>query len=56
MKKNGHSRQNGFSMEQKFYVDPNIFQADLEKIAYVDWLFVDHDSRVPNPGDTLFLT
>mgnify|MGYP001202971385 CR=1 FL=1 len=51
MKKNGHSRQNGFSMEQKFYVDPNIFQADLEKIAYVDWLFVDHDSRVPNPGD-----
>lgn len=33
------------------YTDPHIFEQELEKIFYRVWVFVGHDSEVPEPGD-----
>ncbi|MDH3690411.1 MAG: aromatic ring-hydroxylating dioxygenase subunit alpha [Gammaproteobacteria bacterium] len=41
----------GHTLEQPFYIDNEIFQRDLECIVNRQWLFVDHVSRVSNPGD-----
>ena len=46
------ARQNpGFSLEQPFYGDEEIFKLDLERIVSKQWLYVDHVSRLPNTGD-----
>jgi len=41
----------GFSLEQPFYLDQGVFEADLERVIQPLWLFVDHVSRIPNAGD-----
>ncbi|MDP7179323.1 MAG: Rieske 2Fe-2S domain-containing protein [Verrucomicrobiota bacterium] len=41
----------GFSLEQPFYADPAVFERDLARIFRRHWLFVDHASRIPTPGD-----
>ncbi len=33
------------------YTDPHIFTDELEKIFYHGWVFIGHDSEVPQPGD-----
>ncbi len=33
------------------YTDPEIYQQELEKIFYQGWVFVGHDSEIPEPGD-----
>ena len=33
------------------YTDPGLFQAELEKIWYRTWVFVGHESEVPEPND-----
>jgi phenylpropionate dioxygenase-like ring-hydroxylating dioxygenase large terminal subunit len=33
------------------YTDPELFQAELEKIWYRTWVFVGHESEVPEPND-----
>ncbi len=33
------------------YTDPRIFTEEMEKIFYQGWVFVGHDSEIPNPGD-----
>lgn len=33
------------------YTDPRIFTEEMEKIFYRGWVFVGHDSEIPNPGD-----
>ncbi len=43
----------GHSLEQPFYLDRGVFERDLERIATKQWLFVDHASRLTEPGDTL---
>jgi phenylpropionate dioxygenase-like ring-hydroxylating dioxygenase large terminal subunit len=43
----------GFSLEQPFYGDEEIFKLDLERIVAKQWLYVDHASRLPNTGDYL---
>ncbi len=40
------------SLEQAFYIDPDIYKLDLEKIFFSDWLYICHHSQIPNPGDT----
>jgi phenylpropionate dioxygenase-like ring-hydroxylating dioxygenase large terminal subunit len=35
----------------RLYYDPAIFEEEMEKIWYREWVFVGHDSEVPNPGD-----
>jgi phenylpropionate dioxygenase-like ring-hydroxylating dioxygenase large terminal subunit len=33
------------------YTDPAVFAAELERIWYRTWVFVGHESEVPEPGD-----
>lgn len=43
-------RDPNFSLEQKFYTDPEYYKLDLENIYYRDWLFIGHDCELPKPG------
>jgi glycine betaine catabolism A len=45
------SRRPGFSLEQPFYNDPEIFRLDIERIFKSYWLYAGHVSRIPNRGD-----
>ena len=44
------ARDPNFSLEQKFYTDPDFYKLDLENIFYRDWLFVGHDCELPKTG------
>lgn len=46
---NGYQR--GYSLEQPFYLDQGIFDAEFERVFEPQWLLVDHVTRIPNPGD-----
>ena len=35
----------------RLYYDPIVFEEELEKIWYRDWIYVAHTSEVPEPGD-----
>jgi phenylpropionate dioxygenase-like ring-hydroxylating dioxygenase large terminal subunit len=35
------------------YTDPNIYAEELQRIWTHGWVFVGHDSEIPNPGDTI---
>jgi phenylpropionate dioxygenase-like ring-hydroxylating dioxygenase large terminal subunit len=35
----------------RLYYDPVVFEEELEKIWYRDWIYVAHTSEVPEPGD-----
>ena len=39
------------SLEQPFYTDPTIFETELARIVDPQWLFVEHVSALPEPGD-----
>ncbi|ENS83413.1 aromatic ring-hydroxylating oxygenase subunit alpha [Brucella melitensis] len=43
-------RDPNFSLEQKFYTDPDYYKLDLENIFYKNWLFVGHDCELPKTG------
>lgn len=44
--------ERGF-VSREIYVNPDIYQQELEQIYARAWLFVGHESMVPNPGDFL---
>jgi fatty-acyl-CoA synthase len=33
------------------YTEPRVFADELERIFYRSWVYIGHDSEVPNPGD-----
>ena len=41
----------GFSLDQIFYRDPDIYQRELDRIFMKSWLYTGHVSQVPNIGD-----
>jgi len=41
----------GTTLPQAFYVDPDVFQEDLERIFLRSWLFAGHSCEVAEPGD-----
>ncbi|MDO1581240.1 aromatic ring-hydroxylating oxygenase subunit alpha [Rhizobium oryzicola] len=45
------NRNEGFSLEQPFYIDQDYFRLDLEMIWYRDWLFMGHDCEIPKAGN-----
>ncbi len=44
-------QQAGFTLDQAFYNHPDVYQIDLSSVLAKQWHFVDHESRIPNPGD-----
>ncbi len=41
----------GFSLEQAFYKDPEIYQTELSQIFSKHWLYAGHTSQIPNTGN-----
>lgn len=44
-------QQSGFTLEQAFYTDPDIFSFEKRTIFQRSWWFAGHASRIPTPGD-----
>jgi len=47
--------RSGYSLEQEFYSDADVFARDVERVFHQNWLLVGHVARVPRRGD-FFLT
>ncbi len=41
----------GYSLDQRFYTDPDVYELELERIIYRNWILAGHVSEVPEPGD-----
>jgi Rieske 2Fe-2S family protein len=41
----------GYSLEQAFYTDPALFELELERIIYRNWVLAGHVSELPGAGD-----
>ena len=48
-------RRPGFSLPQAFYVDEEVFRADLEAVFESDWIFACNACEIRNSGDYLTL-
>lgn len=48
-------RRAGFSLPQDFYVDPALYEADIEAVFGTEWLFACNACEIPKPGDYLTL-
>ncbi|WP_459617159.1 aromatic ring-hydroxylating dioxygenase subunit alpha [Bordetella sp. 2513F-2] len=38
-------------VHKDLFVSPEVFQLEMERLFAVTWVYVGHDSQVPNPGD-----
>jgi Rieske 2Fe-2S family protein len=43
----------GYSLDQAFYRDPDIYQREIDRIYLRSWLYAGHQSEIPNVGDYL---
>jgi len=43
----------GYSLDQAFYQDPDIYARDVERIYLNSWLYAGHQSELPEVGDYL---
>ena len=43
--------RSGCALEQAFYLDPDIYSRDIEKIFMRSWLYAGHLSEIPDVGD-----
>jgi len=41
----------GHSLDQRFYIDPDIYELELEKVVYRNWILAGHTSQWPGIGD-----
>src|SRR5690349_14170669 len=40
-----------YRVHRNIYIDPAVFEAELERIFARTWVYVGHESEVPKPGD-----
>ncbi|NQV87266.1 MAG: aromatic ring-hydroxylating dioxygenase subunit alpha [Woeseiaceae bacterium] len=45
------SQKPGYSLDQRFYTDPGIYDREIEKIVNRNWILAGHVSQLPEPGD-----
>jgi Rieske 2Fe-2S family protein len=45
------NHQPGWSLDQQFYTDPEIYQLELDRIITRNWILAGHVSQLANPGD-----
>lgn len=43
--------RSGYSLEQRFYTDPDIYELELERVIYRNWILAGHVSELAEPGD-----
>jgi len=41
----------GYSLDQRFYTDPDIYELEIERIINRNWILAGHASQLPEPGD-----
>ncbi len=41
----------GYSLDQQFYTNPEIYELELERIINRNWILAGHVSQLPEPGD-----
>jgi len=44
-------QKSGYSLDRRFYTDPEIYALELERIIYRNWILAGHQSQLPNPGN-----
>ena len=49
------TRRTGFSLEAPFYMDPNLFNLDMQAIFGQHWVFACSVAEIPEPGDYVTL-
>ena len=45
------SQKPGYSLDQRFYTDPAIYELELERVISRNWFLAGHVSEVAEPGD-----
>ncbi len=45
------SAQTNNSLERPFYVSPDMYQLDLQRVWGANWIWAGHESQIPNTGD-----
>ena len=45
------NRKPGWSLDQRFYTDPDMYELELQKILLKNWFLAGHVSQIPNNGD-----
>src|SRR5437867_3012298 len=44
-------RRKGFTLDREFYVSAEILELDISRVFFTQWLYVGHESQIPEPGD-----
>ena len=44
-------RAPGYTLQQEFYRDPDIFRRDVERLLMRHWLCAGHEASLPRSGD-----
>ena len=47
------SQKPGWALDQRFYIDPEIYQLELDRIVTRNWILAGHASQIPDAGDYL---
>ena len=46
-----NNQKEDWSLDQRFYKDASIFDLEKHNIFYNSWIFIGHESQIPNKGD-----